>query len=475
MGLIPTILLDGRSLAHRPRLPHSASSAEKVIELSSWMIVLGTIRLICAVADYAHAYWEATLLEPLSLRRLGWFFQENHPILLFGAAWPLILGLVLRRTRWPELLKAGAATFLILSIGGILALTAGWNHSLERWITVGSFRLPRPGLGHLSLSDAMLGLLGATQLVLEFGTAVRAILLVLQGSPATEPAEKHAAARRARCSRLALYASAAYLVLMIRLPVWSAYLEVLNQSTFVREFILKSDNQRIRSTRRFGAFAPEAQQMSSLQSLLATAVQAWGAGRYLEAKANYLRLAALVDTIPLSSMSAPVLRGSAEGLNNLAWLLATCPDVKLRDSRAAVTYARRAIDLIPTDGNSWNTLGVAYYRARDWDEALSALYRSMELREEGDSFDWFFLAMIHTRLGHPERARQWYDKATQWFSQNRPGDAELYQFQVEAAESLGLPQPAPPKLERPASPFVNPEMNLRRRRSRVIDSSIMRP
>src|SRR5262249_55541740 len=145
------------------------------------------------------------------------------------------------------------------------------------------------------------------------------------------------------------------------------------------------------------------------------------------------------------------------------------------DPRAAVTYARRAVNLIPTEGNFWNTLGVAYYRARDWDEALSALYRSMELREEGDSFDWFFLAMIHARLGHPERARQWYDKATHWFGQNRPGDAELYRFQIEAAESLGLPKPAPPTVERPVPPQINPEMSLKRRRSRVIDPSIMRP
>jgi tetratricopeptide (TPR) repeat protein len=372
-------------------------------------------------------------------------------------------------------LKAGAATFLILAIGGVLALTAGWSHSLERLITVGSFRVPRPGQGHLNLSDVMLGLLGATQLILEFATAVRAIHLVLQGSTASEPAEKHAAARRARCSRLALYASAAYLVLMIRLPVWSAYLEILNQSAFVRDFVLKSDNQRIRSTRRFGAYAPASQQTGTLQSLRDTAIEAWGTGRFLEAKASYLRLAAFIETIPASSMTAPVQRESALGLNNLAWLLATCPDVTLRDPRAAVGFARRAVDLVPTDGNSWNTLGVAYYRDQNWDEALSALYRSMELREEGDSFDWFFLAMIHARLGHAERARQWYDKATGWFTQYRPGDAELYQFQIEAAQGLGLPKPEPPKVVRPALPQISPEMSLRRRRSRVIDSPIMRP
>src|SRR5207237_6486114 len=87
MGLIPTIQLDGRSVAHRRRVADSASFAAKVIELSSWMMVLGTIRLICAWADYANVYWEASRLEPLSLRRLGWFFQENHPIVALGAAW----------------------------------------------------------------------------------------------------------------------------------------------------------------------------------------------------------------------------------------------------------------------------------------------------------------------------------------------------------------------------------------------------
>jgi hypothetical protein len=475
MGLIPTIPLDGRSLAHRPRPADSSGAVEKVVELSSWMIVLGTIRLICAVADYAQAYLETTRVEPWSLRRLAWFFQENHPIVVLGAGWPLILGLALRRTRWPELLKAGAATFLILSIGGILAIAADWNQSLERWIAVGSFRIARPGLGHLSHSDVMLGLLGTTQLVLELLTAVRAIHLTLEGGIASEPVEKHAAARRARYGRLALYASAGYLVLMIRLPIWSAYLEVLNQSTLIREFILKNDIQRIRSTRRLGHFAPEDQRMAHLQSLLADAVHAWGAGRFADAKVSYLRLAAFVESMPLSSMSSPALQRSAEGLNNLAWLLATCPEVTLRDPSAAVRFARHAVDLVPTDGNSWNTLGVAHYRARNFDQARSALSRSMELRGAGDSFDWFFLAMIHARLGHPGYAHQWYDKAARWFGQYRPGDAELYQFQVEAAETLGLPKPPPPQVERPSLRQIDPEMNLGRRRGRIIEPMLLRP
>src|SRR5262249_16357665 len=150
-----------------------------------------------------------------------------------------------------------------------------------------------------------LGLLGTTQLVLELLTAVRAIHLALQGGTAAEPVEKPAAARRARYGRLALYTSAGYLVLMIRPPVWAAYLEPLHQSTVVGEFVLKNDIQRIRSTRRLGQFAPDDQRMAHLQSLLVDAVHAWGAGRFADAKVSYLRLASFVQSIPSSSMSSP--------------------------------------------------------------------------------------------------------------------------------------------------------------------------
>ncbi len=83
--------------------------------------------------------------------------------------------------------------------------------------------------------------------------------------------------------------------------------------------------------------------------------------------------------------------------------MATCPDLEVRDHPDAVKHARRARDLEPNDGNIWNTLGVAYFRLGNWEEAHGALYRSMELRNEGDSFDWFFLSMIHARLGRTER------------------------------------------------------------------------
>ena len=133
-------------------------------------------------------------------------------------------------------------------------------------------------------------------------------------------------------------------------------------------------------------------------------------------------------------------------LINLSWLLATCDDARFRQSQNALSYAKRAVELFPSEGNYWNTLGVAYFRVGQWQRAKGALKRSMELRGkgQGDSHDWFFLAMIDAREGQEREARRWYDRAVAWFHERSPNDEELYRFQVEAALALGLPTPLAP-------------------------------
>ncbi|MHB1562352.1 MAG: hypothetical protein ACYC61_33340, partial [Isosphaeraceae bacterium] len=95
----------------------------------------------------------------------------------------------------------------------------------------------------------------------------------------------------------------------------------------------------------------------------------------------------------------------------------------------------------------------------------NALYRSMELRNEGTSHDWFFLAMIHEREGRKERAREWYDTAAQWSKQPDADGEELYRFQCEAAEALRLPRPAVPEsmAGRPPAPATLRPSRLRSR------------
>ncbi|NQT37336.1 MAG: tetratricopeptide repeat protein [Planctomycetes bacterium] len=102
------------------------------------------------------------------------------------------------------------------------------------------------------------------------------------------------------------------------------------------------------------------------------------------------------------------------GINEVAWLLATCEDPRLRDSDRAVKLANRAVELAPKKGHSWGTLGTARYRAGDWKGAIEALEKANELRFGGHAEDWFFLAMAHWQLGNKTEARQWYDKAAEW-------------------------------------------------------------
>jgi tetratricopeptide (TPR) repeat protein len=133
-------------------------------------------------------------------------------------------------------------------------------------------------------------------------------------------------------------------------------------------------------------------------------------------------------------------------LNNLAWLLATCPDVQFRNGREAVELAKRATGLVSQNGCVWNTLGIAHYRVGDWNAAIAALEKSMEVyrgrpeAETLESFSTFFLATAHWQRGDFQTARRWYDKAVQWMDKYQPKDIELRRFRAEA-DTLVRPEP----------------------------------
>src|SRR5205823_1316215 len=118
------------------------------------------------------------------------------------------------------------------------------------------------------------------------------------------------------------------------------------------------------------------------------------------------------------------------------WLLVTCADRKQWKPAEAVEFAKKAIQLEPKAGTYWNTLGAAHYRAGNWKDAIAALQKSMDLRNGGDSFDWFFLAMAHWQLGEKEQAKKWYEKAVVWTEKNNPKDEELKCFRSEAKALL---------------------------------------
>jgi tetratricopeptide (TPR) repeat protein len=132
---------------------------------------------------------------------------------------------------------------------------------------------------------------------------------------------------------------------------------------------------------------------------------------------------------------------------DLAWLLATCPEVKLRDPQQAVALARKAVQLGPKSADCWRTLGVAQYRAGDWPAAAAALDQALQLGRGGGAAERLFLAMAHQKQGDPDRARALYEQAARWLEKSRaaleqdPGQAEeLRRFRAEAEEVLGLMQ-----------------------------------
>ena len=124
----------------------------------------------------------------------------------------------------------------------------------------------------------------------------------------------------------------------------------------------------------------------------------------------------------------------ADTLNDLAWLLATDPDPRLRDPARAVALAEEAVRASADHDASWNTLGVARYRAGDWAGAIEALERSAASGPGGvgTAFDHYFLAMAWSRLGREDQAREWLERGVAWAARHRPGHVALARFREEA-------------------------------------------
>ena len=107
----------------------------------------------------------------------------------------------------------------------------------------------------------------------------------------------------------------------------------------------------------------------------------------------------------------------------------------------------------PEVSPAWRKLGEVHYRVGNWKEAVAALKESTELRNGGDSFDWFFLAMAYWQLGDKGEARRWYQKAAAWMKEKQPGGGELNRLRTEASgllevEVIGEVEIAPPPREK---------------------------
>jgi tetratricopeptide (TPR) repeat protein len=157
----------------------------------------------------------------------------------------------------------------------------------------------------------------------------------------------------------------------------------------------------------------------------------------------YVKIRAYARAIADLAKVAELLPQNALLHIELAWLMINCPDASVRDAGRGLTFARKAVALAPNNGECWLALGWACYRTGDWKGAREAEDRAMSLRQGGDCRDWFLLAMIEYQRAEKEKARQWYDKAARWMSDNQAKNTpakndDLRRFRTEAAELLGI-------------------------------------
>jgi superkiller protein 3 len=117
---------------------------------------------------------------------------------------------------------------------------------------------------------------------------------------------------------------------------------------------------------------------------------------------------------------------AARPLNRRAFKIATDPDSEL------VMLAEEAVAAAPKDANCWNTLGIARYRAGDFNGAIAALQQFRELRIHDTEFsNPFFLAMAHWKLGHADEARRWRGTAIAWMEANAANVKSLRRYRAE--------------------------------------------
>lgn len=144
-----------------------------------------------------------------------------------------------------------------------------------------------------------------------------------------------------------------------------------------------------------------------------------------------------------------VVRGAAanDGVRcmELAWGIVKSPGRKPAAVARALQLATAAVALSPNDRSWQQTLGVAYYRAGQWEAAVDAFEKSVSL-SNGASMapDAFFLAMANHQLGDRQRALQWLRVGQFWMERLEPKDSndQSLAARIEAATLLGVPQTA---------------------------------
>ena len=178
---------------------------------------------------------------------------------------------------------------------------------------------------------------------------------------------------------------------------------------------------------------------STLRSMDSLAVVYHYQSRYDEAEKLHLQTLEIKKRV-LGNEHPDTLKSknNLQGLSvNWCWKLATAADTEKRNPRKALELAHKAVELLPEAANGWQVLGWSHYRLGHWQETIDAETKSIELqRNDGDPWQWLFLAMAHWQLGEKEAARKYYAQSAASHANSKK--EEVLRFFAEAEELMGL-------------------------------------
>jgi hypothetical protein len=161
-------------------------------------------------------------------------------------------------------------------------------------------------------------------------------------------------------------------------------------------------------------------------------------GKSAQAKAMWMHALDLLNAVASGYPDLPAAqKDRSDCANDIAWFLINEPDCAVDDPQLAVRLATQATQANPEAAVYWNTLGAAHYRAGNEVDAITALERSVALTAGGTGFDYVFLALAHTQLGHPEQALHWKTQADLWMEHNEAYRSELSRLHAQARELQG--------------------------------------
>jgi serine/threonine protein kinase/tetratricopeptide (TPR) repeat protein len=135
----------------------------------------------------------------------------------------------------------------------------------------------------------------------------------------------------------------------------------------------------------------------------------------------------------------------------LTRILLKDPAATAQDHKRALELARKVSALGSRDRFHWKWLAIAEYRAGEWDAAIRANERCIELQgNDGYAFMWTVMATAHARRGNMDQARRWWAKVKPTLDREAIADTPRWLI-AEAIELLdetgsakkGAPVPVP--------------------------------